>query len=121
MVFREYGIVEFRACFFAKEPIIIKSVIFSDERRGVFGIRFLGERGPGDLRLIEMSLPAVKRVIAVREGVKISTFKTWNGDGKKREMFLNLVARDGNLVIAEAGHIDRAPAWMRLADVRKVL
>lgn len=118
---KEHGLVEIRFWLFDKDPVVIKSTIFSDERRDVFGVRLLGERGPGDLRLAELRLPAVKVVIAAPERVKICTGTMWNEESEKEEMFLNLVARGGNLVIALAGQLDKASVWMSLADVRRVL
>jgi hypothetical protein len=118
---KEHGLVEIRAWFFAKDPIIIKSTIFSDERRGVFGVRLLGRRGPCDARLAEMRLSAVKAAVAVPGRVQKCAITTWNGEGRKEEGFLDLVARDGNLVVAGTGQIEKAPVWMSLADVRQVL
>lgn len=119
---KEYGLVEIRFWLFAKEPIVIKSTIFSDERRDVFGVRLLGERGSDDLRLAELRLSAVKAALAVPGRIQKSSMTGWNAqDGKKREGFLDLVAKDGNLVAAGPGQLEKAPIWMSLADVRQVL
>jgi hypothetical protein len=119
---KEHGLVEIRAWFFTKDPIVIKSTIFSDERRGVFGIRLLGERGPCDARLAELRLSAVKAAVAVPGRVQKCAATTWNREGRKEEgSLLDLVARGGNLVVAGAGQLEKAPTWMSLADVRQVL
>lgn len=118
---KEHGLVEIRALFFTKDPIIIKSTIFSDERQGVFGVRLLGERGPCDTRLAELRLSAVKAAVAVPGRVQKCAATMWNGEGKKEKGFLDLVTRGGNLMFANAGQLEEAPAWMSLADVRQVL
>jgi len=120
--FKEHGPVEIRFCLFDKDPIVIKSTIFSDERRDVFGIRVQGERGPSDVRLFELRLSATKAAVAVPGRViQKCTATAWNEEGRKEEEFLDLVAKGGNLMFAGVGRIEKEPVWMSLADVQRVL
>lgn len=119
---KEHGLVEIRAWFFSKDPIVVKSTIYSDERRDVFGVRILGERGPSDLRLAELSLSAVKAAISAPERIQKCAMTGWNAEnGKLEEGFLDLVAKGGNLVVAGPGQLKRTPVWMSLADVCQIL
>jgi hypothetical protein len=117
---KEHGIVEIRFRFFTNEPIVVKSTIFSDEQRGVFGIRFLGERGPLDVRLTELRLADVKGALAAAGRIRKCGITTWNGEGKREKVLLELMTKGGNLLLAAPGQLDD-PAWMDLADVRQVL
>lgn len=118
---REHGIVEIRFMFLAKEPVVVKSTIFSDEQRGVFGVRLLGERGARDMRLAEIPLSAVKDAVAVPGRISRCAMTGWAGEGAKDSGLLDLVAKDGNLVVSGRGHLNDEPVWMSLDDVRQVL
>lgn len=119
---KEHGIVEIRFRFLAKDPHVVKSTIFSDERRGVFGVRVLGKREPGDARLAELRLTDVRDTVAVPGRVRKGALAVWNCDGRKEEGFLHLLAMDGNLMFAVPGvDISETPVWMSLADVQQVL
>ncbi len=117
---KEHGLVDIRASFFGK-PIVIKSTIFSDELRDVFGVRLMGEHGPSDARLAELRLSAVKAALAVPGRIQKSSMTAWNAErGTKEEGFLDLVAKDGDLMIALPGRLENEPAWMSLVDVRQI-
>jgi hypothetical protein len=117
---KEHGLVELRARLF-NDLVVVRSTIFADERRDVFGIRFLGERGPRDVRLVELQLSAVAVATAVPETICECPYVAWTYQGEKEGGLLDLMGKDGNLLIAGPGQIKTIPFWMSLADVRRVL
>lgn len=122
---KEHGLVELRAWFFSKNPIVVKATIFSDERRDVFGIRILGERGTRDTRFAEIRLADVRASVAAPGRVSRCTATGWSEEGKKESGFVDLVAREGSFVVATPGELEKAPhpgpAWLALSDVQQVL
>jgi hypothetical protein len=121
---KEHGLVEIRAWFFGKDPIVLKSTIFSDARRDVFGVRLLG-MGKLDTRFAEIGLADVKAAVDVPGRITRCTMTGWNGEGKKETGFMDLIVREGSLVIATPGELEKSPrpgpAWLALSDVRQVL
>lgn len=119
---KEHGIVEIRFRFLAKDPCVVKSTIFTDERRGIFGIRILGNNDPGDARLGEFRLSDIRETVAAPGHVRKGNCAVWDCNGRKKEEALHLLAMDGNLMFAVPGvDIIETPVWMSLADVQRVL
>lgn len=118
---KEHGLVEIRFCLFDKDPIVVKTMIFSDEQRDVFGIRVLGERGACDMSLAELRLSSVKAALADPGRIQRCLMHTWSAEGKEDKGLLDLVAKDGNLLVAGSGELEKGPVWMSLADVQRVL
>jgi hypothetical protein len=118
---KEHGIVEIRFKFLSCKPIVVPSTIFSDERRGVFGMRLLDKREPGDVRLAEFCLADVIGAVAAPGRVRKCAVTAWKGNGMKENSFLDLMVKDGNLMFAALGQIEESPPWMSMVDVRQVL
>lgn len=121
---KEHGVAELRAWFFAKDPIVLKTTIFSDERRDVFGVRILGERGSHGFRLAELPLPTIKEAVSTPGWVRKCLMIGWDG-GERKEGLMEVVSREGKLVFGIPGDLDKSPrpgpAWLDLSDVRQVL
>lgn len=121
---KEHGLVEIRAWFFGTDPIVLKSTIFSDDRRDVFGVRILG-MGRLDTCFAEFRLADVKAAVAVPGRISRCAITGWNGEGRKESGFQDLIVREGNLVVALPGQLELTPppgpAWIALSDVRQVL
>lgn len=117
---KEHGLVELRAWFFVKDPVVLKSTIFADNGRDVFGVRILTEPG---LRLAELPLSTIKAVVASPGRVEKCLMTAW--DDERKEGLMEVVSRDGKLVFAIPGQLDQTPrpgpAWLDLSDVRQVL
>lgn len=117
---KEHGIVKIRFQFYPGKARIVKSTIFSDGQRGVFGIRLLGELELHETRLVEMPISDAKDVAASSGKVWMVPTTVWAEDGKKEETSVGMVVKDGNLMFAsENGEV--LPIWMSLSDVRQVL
>jgi hypothetical protein len=117
---KEHGLVEIRMKLFGYHLIAVKSTIFADEDRDVFGIRILGKRGPSDARLVETELSAVIKAVAFPGHIWTSRAVCWSESGQREEWALELVVKNGNLLIAQPGFLEEAPQ-MDLADVQEVI
>jgi hypothetical protein len=118
---RKQAPVEMRMYFFSGDPIVIKGMLYSDERQDRFGIKIYSDDGREEL-WAELRLSIVRESVAspsktIRGPV---TVRDWHG--RTEEHRLSLIAADGNLTILmdEPGR-PPSPAWMPLVDVKRVL
>lgn len=102
---------------FCKDPLEIRSEIFSDDRKDTFGIRVKGDHGC--MAVIEASLADLK--LALREGSG-KTVCLCFGPEKTVRAPIAIVA-DGKIVtfLVEDGKEGSHPFWMNRADILKVV
>lgn len=117
---REYGPVTLWTPFlFCKDPISIKSEIFSDEREGKFGIRVFGDRGKVD-GILEASLTDVRETL--RYGERKTVCLCFGSEKKVVRMPIAIVAEGDRVTfLMEFGKNDSHPFWMNRSDIVKVL
>jgi hypothetical protein len=121
---KEHGIVDVHA--WSWDEIILKSTIFSDRKRNVFGIRVLGQPGTEDKNLAELPLVDVEAAVATPEHFRKCAATRWTQDGEKKEGAFEIIVKGENFAMGQQGAFNKwcrppGPTWILLSDVLKVL
>jgi len=115
--FREYGPVDMRIYLLSMAPDIIKSLLFSDERRDIFGIRVLDEHG--DAVRAEMPLSRIREIlVSVPSRGTCPVTIHYRGGRTERESVV-VAAKSEKFTMRV--HSDLTPVWLWLSDVQRVL
>jgi hypothetical protein len=117
--FREHGPVDIKFYLFSKDPVVVKSSLFSDERRDIFGMRMLEAGHWLPAFQVEMPLSRIRRILssAYRGGACPVTVYYRGGRTERTSM---VVAAESEKFTVRFDP-DPTPVWLQLSDVRRVL
>lgn len=117
---REYGPVNLWMHFFSKCPIVIKSSLFSDENKDLFGIRVFFDRTNKQSGEARLPLSRIRDLAASR--IPAATFKAecQYSDGNVASHNILAIIIEGHLILKEDDQ-EGAPFWLKMEDVQRVL
>lgn len=113
---KEHGPIDLRMYIFSKDPIIIKVMAFSDEKKDLFGIRAFGHKVEMRMLLSKVKKVMEPRFFAVSGAAE---FEAEDGVIERRAM---IISRNGDdITFHAADSMESAPLWVKISDVQRVL